>query len=167
MKTRKSLLILYMSAGLLSITACGNGKTASQNGETTPEEVTANIVYTIGDMADLPSLVDVTATYTDADGELQTEPVTSLPWTKSLTEVAMPVQPMLIVSYAIKPGVIYDKPFYTFTRTLNVSVSTTDGRSDAAPSSSTFNVDNSGDELTQHLQQLASKADTLRLEELE
>ena len=87
--------------------------------------------------------------------------------TKSLTDVAMPVQPMLIVSYAIKPGVIYDKPFYTFTRTLNVSVSTTDGRSDAAPSSSTFNVDNSGDELTQHLQQLASKADTLRLEELE
>lgn len=167
MKLRKATFLSLVCACLFITAACHNGKPAAQNGSASPETVTANIVYTIGDMADLPSLVNVTATYTDADGELQTETVTTFPWTKSLTEVSMPIQPMLIVSYDIKPGVTYDKPFYTITRTYNVSATTTDDRTIAVPNSSTLNVDNTGDELTRFLQRLTAKSDTLKLDVLE
>lgn len=86
---KKQILFLLAIAFAIFV-SCNDNDDKKQNPPPVETETTANVTYTITGADDELSLFTVTAVYTDASGEEQSEAVTSLPWTKSLTGVTLP-----------------------------------------------------------------------------
>ncbi len=94
--------------------------------QTPPQEenLTAEVRYYIDDMKDLFSLVDITVDYTDENGDIQTEAVTSLPWKKELPTVEVPFNPSMTIYYKMKEGIQFDQTSYELLRSYSIRVDT-------------------------------------------
>lgn len=111
-------------AGYTQVTFTTNIESEWGNTETIKENQTAQVSYHIGDMKDLFSLVDITVTYTDENGDTQTETVTSLPWSKELPTVEVPFNPSMTIYYKMKEGVEFNKAEYGLQRSYSINVDT-------------------------------------------
>ncbi len=156
MKRILTIPLLLLSTLLLTFPLCACD---DEEQLTLPDDNTAQVTYTVGDLKDLFQLSDVTVTYRDASGALQSETLTESAWTKTLTDVAVPFSPFMVVSYRTKEGVVLDKASYSFSRNFAIRVQT--GAS-VSNNSSIYIEKTLGPTLTQReLMRLEQNPDTL------
>jgi hypothetical protein len=127
----KKQFYLFASAMLLfGMTACEK-KTDIDD---VIEKVTVTATYDINGGADELSVFTISATYTDATGKETTEAVNSLPWTKKVEKIPVPVVVYLKVTYA-KKATIPDKEVYALGEGFGIFYTITDGQSGGSSSS--------------------------------
>ena len=92
MSVKRFSLALVLCAAM-AFTACdkeGGNQSGPDTDPVTPTENTVDVAYAIGGGADFLLIFDAEVTYTDAAGKTATEKISSLPWSKELTGLALP-----------------------------------------------------------------------------
>jgi hypothetical protein len=116
----------FLTICLAMAAMVGCGKSGGNGEEETPGDVSADVAYTVNDGADMVTLFDITAEYTDASGT-KSEAITSLPWTKSVHVAKIPFTASLKVTYAAKNSYA-QKDAYTTGFASGIGYQTSDGQ---------------------------------------
>lgn len=124
--------LFWLLGAALCLTACDEkgqgGTTGGEGGGDKPEtEVTATVTYDMKGGADVTTVLDITASYTDAEGKEVTVEVTSLPWQAVITGAKVPFNADLKIELA-KKETYEDKEFYQMGLGANISYTTSDGQ---------------------------------------
>lgn len=133
----KKLYYFLVCSALIWASCSDNGK--KENGPEPPAKVTADVLYQAQGGTDYLSLFNLSVKYTDTEGKTTTEPVTELPWSKTLENVTVPFTAQL--EFIHEPTESYpEKDTYEVGFGCGIGYSTTDGQNYDGSSSSKMSV---------------------------
>ncbi len=124
--------LFWLLGAALCLTACDEkgqgGTTGGEGGDDKPEtEVTATVTYDMQGGADITTVLDITASYTDADGKEVTVEVASLPWQAVITGAKVPFTADLKVELSPKES-FEEKEQYQMGLNTSIGYKTSDGQ---------------------------------------
>ncbi len=129
MSVKRFSLALVLCAAM-AFTACdkeGGNQSGPDTDPVTPTENTVDVAYAIGGGADFRSFFDAEVKYTDAAGKTATEKISSLPWSKELTGLALPYTAKMEITLTARES-YEEKEQYELGVGHAISYETSDGR---------------------------------------
>ena len=129
MSVKRFSLALVLCAAM-AFTACdkeGGNQPGPDTDPVTPTENTVDVAYAIGGGADFLLIFDAEVKYTDATGKTATEKISSLPWSKELTGLALPYTAKMEITLTARES-YEEKEQYELGFGHAISYETSDGR---------------------------------------
>ena len=129
MSVKRFSLALVLCAAM-AFTACdkeGGNQSGPDTDPVTPTENTVDVAYAIGGGADFLLIFDAEVKYTDAAGKTATEKISSLPWSKELTGLALPYTAKMEITLTARES-YEEKEQYELGFGHAISYETSDGR---------------------------------------
>ena len=115
------------SDGLHRLRQRGGNQPGPDTDPVTPTENTVDVAYAIGGGADFLLIFDAEVKYTDATGKTATEKISSLPWSKELTGLALPYTAKMEITLTARES-YEEKEQYELGFGHAISYETSDGR---------------------------------------
>ena len=129
MSVKRFSLALVLCAAM-AFTACdkeGGNQPGPDTDPVTPTENTVDVAYAICGGADFLLIFDAEVKYTDATGKTATEKISSLPWSKELTGLALPYTAKMEITLTARES-YEEKEQYELGFGHAISYETSDGR---------------------------------------
>ncbi len=123
MKTYKFLLIILVAFCSIGCSIGNHDFDGDNENNAQTHDKPTKMVYHIQSLYDLPLVLDIEASYTNLDGEVTKERITSLPWSATVENFEEGTKATLSLSFTRKVNPDFSKSAYSFGSNTTLSFS--------------------------------------------